>query len=122
MPKKIFNRKALKQFRKELRTNLTPAEAVLWTSLQRKQLEGRKFRRQHSIGNYIVDFYCPSEKLAIELDGAEHFTPEGSDADEARDLYLSNLGIKVLRYENRDIYNNLEAVLEDIKNSFKSNS
>ena len=120
MPKKIFNRKPLKQFRKELRTNLTPAEAVLWTSLQRKQLEGRKFRRQHSIGNYIVDFYCPSEKLAIELDGAEHFTPEGSDADEARDLFMANLGIKVLRYENRDIYNDLEAVLEDIKNSFKT--
>ena len=116
---KIFNRKPLKEFRKELRSNLTPAEAVMWTALQKKQLEGRKFRRQHSIGKYIVDFYCPAEKLVIELDGAEHYTLEGSDYDGKRDSYISSFGIKVLRYENMDIYNNLEAVLEDIKNNFK---
>lgn len=120
MPKRIFNRKPLKQFRKDLRTNLTPAEAVLWTSLQKKQLDGRKFRRQHSIGKYIVDFYCPTEKIAIELDGAGHYTPEGGDYDEERDNYIGNLGITVLRYENRDIYNNLEAVLEDIKANFST--
>ena len=119
---KIHNRKHLEKFRKELRNNLTPAEAVLWSSLQKKQLEGRKFRRQHSIGKYIADFYCPSEKLVIELDGAGHFTPEGSDADEIRDSYMKRLGIKVLRYENREIYYNLEAVLENIKNSFTTNS
>jgi very-short-patch-repair endonuclease len=117
---KIFNRKPLKEFRKELRKNLTPAEAVLWTALQKKQLEGRKFKRQHSIGKYIVDFYCPAEKLVIELDGAEHFTLEGSEHDLIRDSYISSFGINILRYENRDIYNNLEAVLEDIKNNFKS--
>jgi len=119
LPKKIHNRKYLEKFRKELRSNLTPAEAVLWSSLQRKQLDGRKFRRQHSIGNYITDFYCPSEKLVIELDGADHFTPEGSEADEIRNSYLQELDIKVLRYENRDIYYNLEAVLDDIKTNFK---
>ncbi len=117
---KIFNRKPLKEFRKELRNNLTPAEAVLWTALQKKQLEGRKFRRQHSIGKYVVDFYCPAEKLVVELDGAEHYTPEGSDYDEKRDAFIIGLNIKVLRYENRDIYNNLEAVLEDIKNNFNT--
>jgi very-short-patch-repair endonuclease len=116
--KKIFNKKHLKGFRQELRNDLTPAEAVLWTALQMKQLDGRKFRRQHSIENYIVDFYCPSEKIAIELDGKDHFTIEGSDSDDVRDSYLNDLGIKVLRYENRDIYNNLDAVLEDIKNNF----
>ena len=62
----IHNRKNLKQFRKDLRNNLTPAEATLWKAIQRSQLEGRKFRRQHSVGNYILDFYCPKEKLAIE--------------------------------------------------------
>ena len=118
MPKRIFNRKPLKQLRKELRNNLTPAEAILWTAIQKKQLKGRKFRRQHSIGKYIIDFYCPAEKIAIELDGAGHYTPEGSDYDEERDDYIGNLGITVLRYENRDIYNNLDAVLNDIKSNF----
>lgn len=118
MPEKIFNRKPLKQYRKDLRNNLTPAEAVLWTYLQKKQLDGRKFRRQHSIGNYIVDFYCPVEKLAVELDGSGHFTPEGERYDMERDTYISKLGIKMLRYENRDVFNNVEAVLEDIRNNF----
>ena len=118
--RKIHNRKHLKEFRKELRNNLTAAEAVLWTYLQKRKLEGRKFRRQHSIGKYIVDFYCPDEKVAVELDGAAHFTPEGSDYDATRDAYLRGLGIQVLRYENRDIFNNVEAVLEDIINNFSS--
>ena len=120
MPPKIHNRKPLKKFRTELRNNLTPAEATLWSALQKRQLEGRKFRRQHSIGKYIADFYCPSEKLVVEADGAGHFTLEGSDHDEIRDSYLNSLGIKVVRIENRDIFNNLEAVLEEIKRSFKS--
>lgn len=118
--KPIHNRKYLKEFRRELRHKLTPAEAVLWTYLQKKQLEGRKFRRQHSIGNFIVDFYCPAEKIAIELDGAAHFTLEGSDADEIRDKWLCDLGVKVLRYENRDVFNNVGAVLEDIKSNFNN--
>ncbi len=92
----------------------------MWKTLQKKQLEGRKFRRQHSIGNYIVDFYCPKEKLVIELDGAGHFTPEGSDQDEKRDTYMNGLGIKVLRFENRDVFNNLDAVLEVIRSKFKN--
>ena len=116
----IFNKKSLKEFRKELRADLTSAEAVMWTSLQKRQLENRKFRRQHSIGNYIVDFYCPSEKLAIELDGADHYTPEGSENDFDRDKYLKSLGITVLRFENCDVFNNMEAVLEQIKSTFKS--
>jgi len=117
---KIFNRKPLKRFRKELRNNLTPAEATLWTTLQKKQLKGRKFRRQHSIGKYVVDFYCPAEKLVIELDGADHYTPAGSDYDDERDTYLKSLGLKVLRFENIEVFNFLESVLEDIKGSFKN--
>lgn len=69
---KLHNRKHLKDFRKELRNNSTKAESRLWKVLRKRQLEGRKFRRQHSIGNYIVDFYCPEEKLIVELDGAIH--------------------------------------------------
>ena len=115
----IHNRKNLLNIRKALRNDLTPAEAVLWTALQKRQLEGRKFRRQHSIGNYIIDFYCPSEKLAIELDGTFHFTPEGSDYDEKRDAYLNSLGIKVIRFENNELFH-LDQVLEHIKGHFYS--
>ena len=70
--KSIHNKKYLEPFRKELRNNLTPAEAFLWKQLQKRQLKGRKFRRQHSIENFIVDFYCPQEQLIIELDGEIH--------------------------------------------------
>ena len=116
---KIHNRKSLVELRKDLRNNLTPAEAVLWTALQKRKIDGRKFRRQHSIGKYIVDFYCPSEKLVIELDGSDHYTPEGSDYDEKRDAYLYGLGVRVLRFENNEIHH-LEQVLENIKTHFNS--
>ncbi len=115
---KIHNRKSLKSYRQDLRNNLTPAEAVLWTALKNKNLLGRKFRRQHSIGNYIVDFYCPSEKLVIELDGADHFTPEGEDYDIKRDKYLKSLGLNVLRIENEDVFENLSGVLQEISGCF----
>lgn len=90
---KINNLPYLKTFRCKLRNNLKPAEAKLWTYLQRKQLDGRKFRRQHSIGNYIVDFYCPSERLAIELDGQGHYTPAGQEYDTERTMFLNQFGI-----------------------------
>lgn len=69
----LNNRSELKAYRKELRKNGTPAGAYLWGFLKRKQLEGKKFRRQFRVGNYILDFYCPSEKLCMELDGAQYF-------------------------------------------------
>jgi len=114
----IHNRKYLKQFRKDLRNNLTSAEATLWKAIQRSQLEGRKFRRQHSVGNYILDFYCPKENLAVELDGQEHFTASGSERDFVRDEYLKTLNIRVLRFENKIVFDNLEGVLEEIKSNF----
>ena len=116
----LSNRKQLKELRKRLRNNLTPAEATLWRMLRRKQLEGRKFRRQHSIGNYILDFYCPFEKLAIELDGQGHFTEGGYTSDKERDEYLLSLGIKVIRFENENVFNSIEGVLEVIKNNFRT--
>jgi len=115
----IHNRKYLKQFRKDLRNNLTPAEATLWKALQKSQLEERKFRRQHSVGNYILDFYCPGEKLAIELEGQQHYTASGSERDNIRDEFLKTINIKVLRFENKEVFDNLEDVLEKIKSNFK---
>ena len=114
----LHNRKYLKENRRELRGNLTPAEAELWKYLKEGQLEGRKFRRQHSIANYILDFYCPSERLAIELDGQVHQNSNASYFDEERDQILKSLNIRVLRFENKAIFQNLEAVLQEISRSF----
>lgn len=115
---KIHNLTNLKTFRKELRNNLTPAEASLWKLIKNKQVEGRKFRRQHSVGNYILDFYCPSEKLAIELDGQGHFEISQSEYDYERNMFLKTYGIKVLRFENRLVFENPDGILELIKMNF----
>ena len=117
---RIHNRKYLEQRRRDLRNNGTSAEATLWRSLQRKQLGGRKFRRQHSIKNYIVDFYCFSEKLVIELDGDYHYSGYAIEQDQRRDEGLNRLGIKVLRFENDEVFWNLEGVLERIAQEFTS--
>ncbi|MER0440049.1 endonuclease domain-containing protein [Emticicia sp. W12TSBA100-4] len=116
----IHNRKELKTFRKKLRNHSTSAEATLWNYLKNSQLGNRKFRRQHSIGNYILDFYCPSEKIGVELDGQDHFEGYGIESDEKRTNYLNSLNIKILRFENKDIFENLEFVLGEIKRYFHS--
>jgi len=116
--KQINNLQEYKIFRKSLRRNLTTAEAVLWKMLQKRKLDGRKFRRQHSIGKYILDFYCPNEKLAVELDGQGHFEMAHSEYDVERSEFLISKGIKVLRFENKSIFEFSELVLEEIKNNF----
>lgn len=116
----INNQPHLKAFRRKLRSNLTPAEATLWLALKNKQVEGRRFRRQFSVGNYILDFYCPVEKLAIELDGQLHFTDSGFEKDFQRDQYLADKGIKVLRFENEVVFQNLEGIITTIIKSFKT--
>jgi len=120
MAGKIHNIKNLKANRKKLRNSLTPAEAKLWSLLKDSQLENRKFRRQHSVGPYVLDFYCPSEKLCIELDGVAHFTDGGYEYDTARTEYLKALNIRVIRFENRDVFENTEGVLEEIKGNLLS--
>ena len=111
----VHNIKSLKSTRKALRDSLTPAEAILWKNLQRSQLEGMKFRRQHSIGKYVVDFYCPECKLAIELDGEGHFNSFKAEYDARRTAYLNRHNVQVLRIENRAVFDNLQAVLEIIR-------
>jgi very-short-patch-repair endonuclease len=120
MKNKIHNHKYLEQRRKSLRNNLTSAEATLWKYIQKTQLEGRKFRRQHSITNYIVDFYCPVENLIIELDGAVHLNIGQQNYDNERTLKLESLGFKVIRFENKMIFEELDTVLKEISNNFKS--
>jgi len=120
MADKIHNIKNLKENRKTLRNSLTPAEAKLWSLLKNGQLENRKFRRQHSVGPYVLDFYCPSEKLCIELDGAAHFTDSGHEYDTVRTEYLEALNIRVRRFENKNVFENAEGVLEEIRKLFAS--
>ncbi|OUJ74982.1 cytosine methyltransferase [Hymenobacter crusticola] len=107
-----------KETRRTLRSNLTPAEALLWKALQRGQLAGRKFRRQHGIGPYIVDFYCSAEKLVIELDGAGHFTASGEAQDAERDADLQKLGFQVLRFENKLVLQDINSILAAIEATF----
>jgi len=105
----------LQTFRTELRKHLIPGEAMLWKYLQRSQLDGRKFRRQHSVGNYILDFYCPAERLAIELDGQVHKRPGGRLYDQERSLFLDYYGILVIRFENSLVFQEPEFVLGQIR-------
>jgi very-short-patch-repair endonuclease len=111
----IFNRKRLERRRKELRKQGTPPEALLWKHLQKRRLMGKKFRRQESIGPYIVDFYCPECRVIVELDGAPHDQFLTGEYDAERTRYLEQYGMHVIRFENRSIYENLEAVLEEIR-------
>ena len=114
----IYNQKSLTSRRKVLRKNLTPAEAGLWRYLKNSQLKGRKFRRQHSIGDYIIDFYCPKEKLAIELDGEVHQYDKINRNDREKEKYLQRLDIQLLRFENRLVFEHLEIVLKRIEEKF----
>jgi very-short-patch-repair endonuclease len=107
--------KALKPKSRQLRSNLTDAEQKLWQHLCRKQINGWQFYRQKPLGPYIVDFYCAAARLVVELDGSQHFEPEHQEADRKRDEYLRGLGLTVLRFDNRQVLLEMEAVLEVIR-------
>ena len=111
----MYNRKEIIIKSKELRRNLTPEEAVLWTQLKSHKLNNSKWRKQHPIGSYILDFYCPKCRLCIELDGKEHYTMQGDTYDYDRTVFLNSYGIRVLRFENKDVWDNIEGVLNVIR-------
>jgi len=115
---RINNLPSRKELRQSLRANLTREEALFWTHVRGRQLQGRKFRRQHGVGPYVLDFYCPSEKLAVELDGASHDHDAAQRRDEIRTAFLRKAGIRVVRFENRDVRENLEGVLAKIARCF----
>lgn len=106
--------KNLKQPSRDLRNNMTDAEQLLWQRLRRKQILGLQFYRQKPILNFIVDFYCPSANLVIECDGGQHYTAEGLEADRARDQALAQLGLNMLRFDNRQILTETDAVVDQI--------
>ena len=96
----------------ELRRNQTEAEAKLWSRLRTHRVNGIQFRRQHAIGNYIVDFCSPRRKLIIEVDGSQHL--EQDDYDSERTKYLESLGYRVLRFWNNEVLNNMDMVMRVI--------
>jgi len=102
-----------------LRNNMTPAEMMLWGHLSGSRL-GAKFRRQHPLGIYIADFYCHQHKLVVELDGSVHQLPDVQSNDIERQINLENDGIKVIRFKNEMVFNEIEKVLETIKNAISS--
>ena len=101
----------LKQYSRRLRAELTDAEQVLWRHVRRKQIRGAQFYRQKPLLAFIVDFYCPAAKLVIELDGGQHFDEGHRFRDEARDGALAGLGLRVLRFDNRQVLLETDAVL-----------
>ena len=100
---------------KELRRNQTNAEKKLWSVLCNRQMCDVKFRRQFSIGRYILDFYTPEYKLGIEADGGQHYEENGTQNDELRTRELSKLGVEILRFSDRDILTNIDGVYEIIQ-------
>jgi very-short-patch-repair endonuclease len=114
------NRKDLKPLRRQLRNHGTSAEALMWLMIKSRQIEGVKFRRQFSVGPFIIDFYNSETRLGIELDGNPHFTPEGHNHDMQRTEYLKTQhNITILRFENTDVFKCPEGVLTKIKNTIK---
>jgi very-short-patch-repair endonuclease len=99
---------------RELRKNMTDAERLLWSCLRRKQLLGVQFYRQKPIGNFIVDFYAPAAKLVIEVDGSQHMEREHRQRDNVRDEFLSDCDLTVLRFDNRQVLREMDAVVEHI--------
>ncbi|WP_238178368.1 endonuclease domain-containing protein [Calothrix sp. 336/3] len=100
--------------RRTLRNNLTPAETKIWAKLRGRQVENCKFRRQYSIGAFVVDFYLPELKLAIEIDGESHIQPRAMEYDQERQLFLEAKGIRVMRFTNEQVYQKLDGVVEAI--------
>ena len=106
--------KKLKVLSQHLRNNMTDAENMLWLKLRRKQLKGYLFYRQKIIGKYIVDFYCPKANLVIEVDGGQHYSETGKTKDRIRDNVLIGMGIKVLRFSDKDVFEDIGGVMEGI--------
>lgn len=112
MFKRVHSIKYLHETRMNLRKEITPEELTLWYKIKSNRL-GYKFRRQHSIGNFITDFYCAEKRLVIELDGSQHLN--NVEYDKEKSGYFESLGIKVIRFWNNEVNKNIEGILLKIK-------
>ena len=121
LPNVIPYNPRLKNLAKELRQNMTIAEAYLWNALKSKQLSGYDFHRQRPIDEYIVDFFCRELSLVIEVDGCTHYHDEAIAADENRQRKLESLGLRFLRFDEQDVLHHYESVVHEIEDWLKSN-
>lgn len=109
-----YNTKKMTKTRQALRRNMPKAEIILWSYLKGKQIQGLKFRRQYSIDKNTVDFYCPEIRMSIEVDGESHLYEKQKEKDLEKETQLEKANIKLVRYLNTDIYDNIEGVIEDL--------
>ncbi|MEW6375304.1 MAG: endonuclease domain-containing protein [Thermodesulfobacteriota bacterium] len=107
--------KTLKEYSRRLRKEMTDAERKLWSKIRGKQLKGYQFYRQKPIGNFIVDFYCPKANLVLELDGGQHYTEEGKAKDMRRGEFMRSIGLRVLRFSDKEVFENMDGVIEKIE-------
>ncbi|MEK7108136.1 MAG: endonuclease domain-containing protein [Patescibacteria group bacterium] len=115
MRRKVFNSKRTRHHRRRLRNDSSPVEAILWSRLKGRAVGGYKFRRQHSVGGFIVDFYCPKARLAIEVDGAQHFESAESIArDRERQHAIEAYGIRFIRFTGKDVWQHINQVTNHI--------
>ena len=116
---KHYNKSSEKEKRRKLRQNSTRSEDLVWRFLRDRQMFGYKFRRQYSIDQYVLDFFCPEIKFAIELDGATHHDPEQKEYDSKRQKFLETFGIKFIRIPDEDLFGNPNMVFEKIEKAIK---
>ena len=114
---RFYNKRKVKGSRRYLRRQMPPAERLLWLYLRNRKIKGFKFRRQYSIGRYVVDFYCPKARFVIEVDGPTHLTKKARIYDRQRQQKIEHLGIKFLRFNNPDVYQNIEGACKRIIDS-----
>ncbi|HZG42846.1 MAG TPA: endonuclease domain-containing protein [Longimicrobium sp.] len=105
------------QASRRLRAEATAAEEILWQALRGDRLDGFRFRRQHAIGRFVLDFYCPARRIAVEIDGGVHDEPDQAERDEARTQALEAQGIAVFRLRNEQILSDLPRAVEQIRNA-----
>lgn len=116
---KLFNRRADSAKRKILRNNMTRVEKLLWKKIRLRQIDGYKFRRQYSIKGFVLDFYSPQLRLAIELDGDYHYADKQIDYDIARQRLIESLNIKFVRFSNTEIFDDINLVLAKIRETIR---
>ena len=115
MNKYLYNDPSAKLDRRRLRKNATDAERKLWSILRSRRMAGLKFFQQYSVGSYILDFYCPEQRLAIEVDGGQHADVYSQQHDAHRNRYLRELNIRVIRFWNNDVLQNIKGVGQKIR-------
>ena|SRR3989338_2974260 len=100
--------------KRKMRSEMTPDENKLWLKLRGHQFQNLKFRRQHGVGPYILDFFCAEKRLAVEVDGDVHALDIQKERDRERENYLREMGVTIIRYTNNDIFGNIDGVMEDL--------